>query len=121
MARARSFIPVPEAELVDTENATWLVSRWVRGDPGSAWLDTPSRSRALAREMGIRHRAMKSIGHASVSPDAPDNARDARVVEVTWDRLGGQAGAVRDALAILDDRSPLVGFVHGDYALSTSS
>jgi aminoglycoside phosphotransferase (APT) family kinase protein len=63
-----SDVPVPSPTVVEGRAAdvAWLVTRWVEGQTGAAWLDHPDRARRLAGEMGRLASRLRSVGVAGL-------------------------------------------------------
>ena len=86
-------VPVLTARTVDMNDASWLLTPWVDGAPGSTWLDDPQRARHLARQMG----------------ELAARIRELRPVETDLEALGWP-----DKPGASDAAPPSI--VHGDFA-----
>ena len=70
MARlAAEGLPVPSPSTVEVGGGSWLLTPWVDGEPGSAWLDDPGRARQLGRRMGELALRIRQLGSVAVERD----------------------------------------------------
>ena len=121
---AASGLPVPTANVVRASDATHLVTPWIEGMTGAAWLDDADRAIRLAEEMGALARRLRSVDPSLFASDAaPVRSRElALVATANLDRLVENLQAVTyramvaaiDWLAATDRWRPVV--VHGDFA-----
>ena len=121
---ADTGLPVPHPTVLASETGAWLVTPWVEGGTGAAWLDTPDRARTLARSMGRLARRLRDVDSAGLALGASTaQSGDAAEQAASWLAkpavlLAPQThAALEDAIAWLRaaDRWVPV-FVHGDLA-----
>ena len=90
---AQAGLPVPSPTIVDARGGPWLLTEWVEGETGAAWLDDPDRARHLADRMGRLASRLRTV--------------DLAIVELA-DRLVADPVDAR--------MTEPVAFVHGDFA-----
>lgn len=121
---AAAGLPVPHATAIQVAGTVHLVTPWVDGLTGAAWLDDPDRAIHLAEVMGGLVRRLGSVDPSIVSPDAePAGSRAlARQSMARLDRVRAEMDevtgrAIESAITWLgaaDRWRPVV--VHGDFA-----
>lgn len=121
---AAAGLPVPIATTVHAPDAVYLVTPWIEGVTGAAWLDDPGRAIRLAEVMGALAGRLR-LASASVVPadGASAGSRElATVATAHLQRVGPGLGSTTvealeeaiDWLASADRWRPAV--VHGDFA-----
>jgi aminoglycoside phosphotransferase (APT) family kinase protein len=122
--RVSSFgLPVPPVTPVGTPDAVWLVSDWVDGDTGAAWLGDDDRARTLAGAMGSLSRRLRAVDttglHLRVETAANAAARAAaQLSAVRPDLAAPTVHAIKAAIDRIgpgQDDGPSV-LAHGDFA-----
>jgi aminoglycoside phosphotransferase (APT) family kinase protein len=121
---AAAGLPVPVASTVHAPDATYLVTPWIEGVTGAAWLDDPERAARLGEVMGAMARRLRLASPSVVAADgASAGSRElALVATAHLGRAGAGLGATTVAaiegaikwLAATDRWRPVV--VHGDFA-----
>jgi aminoglycoside phosphotransferase (APT) family kinase protein len=101
-ALADAGLPAPRARVVETDPGTWLVMDDIVGQPGQSWLDTPDRSRTLARSMGSIWRRMHGVDIRGVLPTMPTAA---------WVAPGFVHGDFAPINVIVDGAGTVVGLI----------
>lgn len=111
-------VPVPDATVIQTASASWLVTPWLDGPLGSTWLDTPDRARTLAGSMGSLRRQVVALAPSvaaaafgtseATTPDTTEftDALDPSIRRVVEAALG----------TIASRQTKATTFVHGDFA-----
>ncbi len=117
-------LPIPTAVVVATDPSVWLVSPWIAGETGAAWLGTPSRTITLAGRMGSLARHLRGLdrhlmgsgGGSLMVDDDP-----AGLTTALQELAGSISAATRMSIGEAIERSrtdssmaPI--FVHGDFA-----
>ena len=124
MARlATGGIPVPRATVIERPGSVaWLVTPWIEGDSGAAWLDSGDRARHLAARMGELAPRLATVDPAGLGLDTRAST-DAEIAELGRRQLQSlpvdhaTRVAVEPRLELLaaqSDRPPV--FAHGDFA-----
>src|SRR3954452_24674453 len=125
MGRLRdNGIPVPPADAIEDASGSlaWLVTAWVEGDTGAAWLESPDRARHLAGRMGELAARLATVDGSGLGLDAraPPDGDVAALARRQLETVSIDDDARRalephlERLAAEPDR-PAV-FVHGDFA-----
>lgn len=121
---AAAGLPVPVADTVHTPDADYLVTPWIEGVTGAAWLGDPDRSIRLAEAMGELARRLRGVAPMAVTLDAEaaGSRALARTASARLRRVGAALQpetvvaieAAIDWLSAADRWRPVV--VHGDFA-----
>jgi aminoglycoside phosphotransferase (APT) family kinase protein len=121
---ASEGLPVPHPTVVGSEDGTWLVTPWIDGNTGAAWLDTPERARTLAEGMGRMARHLRTVDPdeleldrtTATSQGLAERAR-AWLSGVEVDLRAPTTAALVETIGWLSAESRWTpGFVHGDFA-----
>ena len=65
----RAGLPVPDPTIAAAPGGSWLLTSWVDGEIGAAWLDTPERGRRLADCMGRLARRLRAVDPTGLGLD----------------------------------------------------
>jgi aminoglycoside phosphotransferase (APT) family kinase protein len=116
-------LPVPVPTLIKSDTTIWLVTPWIDGQTGAAWLDDVDRAQHLARRMGRLAHDLRGVDASGLGLDADHPLSEATIARASamvtaGGADAGLARAVLDAaLAWLDaDADRPRAFVHGDFA-----
>ncbi len=120
---AAGRLPIPTADVVATVHSVWLVSPWIEGETGAAWLGTPSRTITLAGRMGSLARHLRGldphqVGSGGGSPMVDDPAGlTTGLQELTGSISAVTRMSIGEAVERASaDASMARVFVHGDFA-----
>jgi aminoglycoside phosphotransferase (APT) family kinase protein len=120
---AEGGLPIPRPVLIEDHGpAAWLVTPWVDGETGAAWLDRPDRARHLAGRLGGLAARLLAADATGIGLDTAA-VTDRDLAELRRRQLDTVAlepatrrmvAAQLDHLAAERERRPV--FVHGDFA-----
>ena len=100
-------VPAPRARLVTADAASWLVMDEIHGTPGNDWLDTPARSRTLARSMGAIWRRLQVVDPRAIRLQSST---------ATSASPGFVHGDFAPINVLVDDRGEVVGLLDFEHA-----
>jgi aminoglycoside phosphotransferase (APT) family kinase protein len=114
----RAGLPVPDPTIAAAPGGSWLLTSWVGGETGAAWLDTPDRARKIADRMGRLARRLRAVDPTGLGLDSRGASPTARardqlvsvsVPESTRERLEAAVDRLERG------RPAATAFVHGDF------
>ena len=115
----RAGLPVPDPTIAAAPSGSWLLTSWVDGETGAAWLDTPERARRLADRMGRLARRLRAVDPTGLGLDIRGATPTARAREqlVAVPLPASTRRRLEATLDRLERRRPAAtAFVHGDFA-----
>lgn len=121
---AGAGLPVPSPNVLDGIDATWLLTPWIDGDTGAAWLGDRDRARHLADRMGRLAKLLSGVDPGGLGLDA-NGTTSATLARTARSSLRRARSALdkrtRAALDAAVDRldanpDPPAVFAHGDFA-----
>ena len=117
MARlADAGLQVPTPNLVEATGGVWLLTPWVPGRPGAAWMDTPARARHLAERMGRLAHRLRAVDVAGLHLDAGGRSGAFVLQHGDFAPINVIVDADREIAAVLDLEHARLGPPHTDVA-----